>query len=162
MNDAWGYNSDEVQGETEMNGPKALRDAYKALKQQNDELNQKLTSFLETQQKQQMATVFSTLGVPEAAQKLYQGDANPEAVSAWVNEMRSAFGTGTAQGDTTPAPVQTQPALNAEQAEQYQRMTQAGSEGTPMGNVEAAQLGVNNATDLQGLIAAFQNGMNRQ
>ena len=46
----WGYDENDAQGDlgnsTEAEGPKGLRDAYKSLKQQNDELNQKLTSFL--------------------------------------------------------------------------------------------------------------------
>jgi hypothetical protein len=158
MNDAWGYDANDGQDETQMNGPKALRDAYKALKAQNDELNQKLTSFLESQQKSQMATVFSTLGVPGAVD-LYQGEPDPEKARAWVDSMRGVFGNGAVQGDT-PAPVQ--PAVTDDQQAALQRMTEAGQHGTPMGNVEAAQSGVNSATDMQSLIAAFANGMNRQ
>jgi hypothetical protein len=41
---------------------------------------------------------------------------------------------------------------------QFERMTAAGQEGTPVGNFEAAHAAVNDATDLNGLINAFQNG----
>lgn len=158
MNDAWGYESENLD-ESQMNGPKALRDAYKALKQQNDELNSKLTSFLESQQKQQMSTVFTTLGVPGAAD-LYQGEPDPEKAKAWVDTMRGVFGSGTAQGEV--APVSSPPAITDDQQAALQRMTEAGQSGVPMGNIDAAQAGVNGAGNLQELIAAFQNGINRQ
>lgn len=158
MNDAWGYESENLD-ESQMNGPKALRDAYKALKQQNDELNSKLTSFLESQQKQQLSTVFTTLGVPGAAD-LYQGEPDPEKAKAWVDTMRGVFGSGTAQGEV--APVSSPPAITDDQQAALQRMTEAGQSGVPMGNIDAAQAGVNGAGNLQELIAAFQNGINRQ
>ena len=160
MNDAWGYSSENDDlGNSPQDGPKALRDAYKALKQQNDDLNQKLTSFLETQQKQQMATVFSTLGVPGAAD-LYQGEPDPEKAKAWVDTMRGVFGSGTVQGDVTP--VSSPPAITDDQQAALQRMTEAGQNGVPMGNIDAAQSAVNGAGNLQELLAAFQNGVNRQ
>ena len=57
MNDNWGYEDNAGQGEN-LDGPKALRDAYSALKKQNEDLNSKLTSFLEREEKQRVATVF--------------------------------------------------------------------------------------------------------
>lgn len=159
MNDAWGYDSNDGLDENQMDGPKALREAYKALKAQNTELNQKLTSFLESQQKQQMSAVFTTLGVPGAAD-LYQGEPDPEKAKAWVDTMRGVFGSGTAQGEV--APVSTQPAITDDQQAALQRMTEAGQAGVPMGNIDAAQAGVNGASNLQELLAAFQNGVNRQ
>ena len=159
MNDAWGYDSNEGLDEAQANGPKALRDAYKALKQQNEDLNAKLTSFLENQQKQQMGQVFTALGVPGAAD-LYTGEPDPEKAKAWVDSMRGVFGSGTAQGEATP--VSTPPAITDDQQAALQRMTEAGQAGVPMGNIDAAQAGVNGASNLQELLAAFQNGMNRQ
>ena len=151
MNDAWGMGNDEDQDNLPGDGPKALRDAYKALKQQNDDLNSKLTSFLEGQKKQQLETVFTSLGVPGAA-SLYQGEPDPDKAKAWVETMRATFGNGTVQGEPAPAPIQ--PAITEEKQAQYEAMTQAGMTGTPMGNFDAAAAAVNSATSMQDLINA--------
>lgn len=154
MNDSWGYEDNAGQGEN-LDGPKALRDAYAALKKQNEELNGKLTSFLEDQQKQKLASVFESLGVPGAAQ-VYQGDADPEKAKAWVESMRGVFGNGSAQGDPAPAA----PAFTQDQQAALQQMTQAGSDGVPMGNFEAASAAVGQANSIDELIAGFQKGIN--
>lgn len=155
MNDAWSNYGDET------NNGGGLRQFAEAMQAQNKELLSRLDAMENERKQERLESVFNNLGVPEAS-KVYKGDATPEAATAWVTEMRSVFGNGIAQGEPVQAPVQTQPALTEEQASQFQRMTEAGSQGVPMGNVEAAQLGVNNATDLESLIAAFNNGMNRQ
>ena len=153
----WGFEgNDDANGlgnSTEGNGPKALRDAYEAMKKQNDELNQKLTSFLEEQQTAKMATVFESLGVP-GAQAVYQGPADPQKAKEWVDTMRATFGGGQPQ---QAAEVATPPALPASMQSQFERLTAAGSEGNPVGNVEAAQAAVNDANDIQGLINSFKN-----
>ena len=150
----WGFeDNDANQGNsTEANGPKALRDAYEAMKKQNEELTSKLTSFLEEQTRSKMATVFESLGVP-GAQAVYQGDADPEKAKAWVESMRSVFGGQPQAAAEQPAP----PALPPSMQSQFERLTQAGNEGTPMGNVEAAQGAINDASDTQALINAFKN-----
>ena len=156
MNDSWGYeNTDATQGGENLDGPGPLRDAYKALKKQNEELNSKLTSFLEFQEKQKLAGVFESLGVPEAV-KVYQGDADPEKAKAWVESMRGVFGNGSAQGiDPTPAA----PVISQGQQAALQQMTQAGHEGVPMGNFEAAASAVGSANSIEELIAGFQKGV---
>ena len=151
----WGFENDDNAGlgnSTEANGPKALRDAYEAMKRQNEELNQKLTSFLEDQQKQQMAKVFESLGVP-GAQAAYQGPADPEKAKAWVESMRTVF------GGAAPAAAEqsAQPKLPESMQAQFERMSQAGSGSGAMGNVEAAQAAVNDANDVQALINSFKN-----
>jgi hypothetical protein len=152
----WGFeNSDanDLGNGTEGNGPKALRDAYEAMKKQNDELSQKLTSFLEEQAQQKMATVFESLGVP-GAQAAYQGPNDPAKAKEWVDQMRSVFGGGQPPAVEQPTTPTLPPSMQA----QYERMNAAGSEGTPLGNVEAAQAAVNDATDVNALINAFKNG----
>jgi hypothetical protein len=153
----WGFEGNNDAGDlgnsTEGSGPKALRQAYEAMKKQNDELNQKLTSFLEEQQTAKMATVFESLGVP-GAQAVYQGPADPLKAKEWVDTMRATFGGGQPQkAAEQPAP----PALPPSMQSQFERLTAAGSEGNPVGNVEAAQAAVNDATDLSGLINSFKN-----
>jgi hypothetical protein len=152
----WGFEDDSnnagLGNSTEANGPKALREAYEAMKKQNDELNQKLTSFLEQQQREQMAKVFESLGVPQAA-NAYDGPADPEKAKAWVESMRSVF------GGAAPAAAEqsTQPKLPESMQAQFERMSQAGAGQDALGNVEAAQAAVNDANDVQGIINSFRN-----
>lgn len=152
----WGFEDDNVLdlgNSNEATGPKALRDAYEAMKKQNEELNQRLTSFLEEQAQQKMATVFESLGVP-GAQAAYQGPNDPQKAKEWVDQMRSVFGGGQPQQVAEqPAPPTLPPSMQA----QFERMTQAGSEGVPVGNFEAAQAAINDASDPQALINAFKN-----
>lgn len=155
----WGYENDganDLGNNTEGNGPKALRDAYEAMKKQNEDLNAKLTSFLEDQAREKMATVFESLGVP-GAQAAYQGPNDPQKAKEWVESMRSVFGGGQPQQAAVEQPPA--PTLPPSMQAQYERMTQAGQNGVPVGNVEAAQAAVNDANDLQGLLDAFKNGM---
>lgn len=159
----WGYEDESNTGQgndNEMSGPKALRDAYDKLKQQNDELNSKLTSFLEDQAREKMSTVFQSLGVPEA-QSVYQGPNDPQKAKEWVESMRSVFG-GNSQGGNpaTETVVEQQPAgLPPSMQRQFDQFVSAGQEGQPLGNLEAAQAAVNDANDIQSLVQAFQNGM---
>lgn len=152
----WGFENNDganLGNGNEAGGPKALRDAYEAMKKQNEELNQKLTSFLEEQTRSKMATVFESLGVP-GAQAVYQGEADPEKAKAWVESMRGVFGGAAPQAAEQQ---QVTPKLPDSMQAQFERMSQAGSQGQPLGNVEAAQAAVNDATDLQGLINSFKN-----
>lgn len=151
----WGYEDDASDlGNTEANGPKALRDAYEAMKKQNDELSSQLTSFLEEQRAQKMATVFESLGVP-GAQAAYTGPNDPQKAAEWVESMKQVFGGGQPQQAAEVQPIT--PTLPPSMQAQYERLSQAGSEGIPVGNVEAAQAAVNDANDPQALINAFRN-----
>lgn len=154
----WGYDDSdngELGNTTEMNGPKALRDAYEALKKQNDDLNSKLTSFLEEQEKSKVSQVFESLGIPGAA-SVYQGPADPAKAKEWAEQMRSVFGGGN-QGGTPPVADSTPaPAMDQGQQDQYQRMTEAGQAGVPLGNMDAAFAAVGDAGNVNDLIAAFQ------
>lgn len=155
MNDAWGYDETETAQEPGHNdGPKALRDAYAALKKQNEELITALNADRQERAKEKVKSVFSELGVPGAAD-LYQGEPDPEKARAWAESMRAAFGSG-AQG-TSPAPSSTPPAptLDASAAAQLQQFNEAGQTGTPLGNFEAANAAVSQAPDLNSLIAAM-------
>jgi hypothetical protein len=152
----WGFEDDgalDLGNGNEATGPKALRDAYEAMKKQNDELSQKLTSFLEEQTQQKMATVFQSLGVPEA-QAAYQGPNDPQKAKEWVDQMRSVFGGGQPQ---QAAEQPAQPTLPPSMQAQFERMNQAGNEGVPVGNFEAAQAALNDASDTQAIINSFKN-----
>jgi hypothetical protein len=160
----WGFEENDDNGlgnDTELNGPKALRDAYAAMKKQNDELNAKLTSFLEREEKQRLASVFENLGIPGAA-SVYQGPADPKAAEEWANSMKQVFGGN--QGGTPPvADTASEPqnvpqtgAIPPSMQAQFERVAQAGLDGTPQGNFEAAQSELGNASSVNDLIAAMQ------
>ncbi len=151
----WGYenNDDNTQAGNTPDGPKALRDAYDALKKQNEDLNSKLTSFLESQAKQQKASMFEALGVPGAAD-LYTGEADPEKAKAWIQSMQSVFGN--AGGNPAPV-VNSEPALSDAQKHQMQMMSQAGQGEAALGSFEAAQTGIGGANSIDDLLVAMKN-----
>lgn len=160
----WGFDEDDNDsnglGNDELNGPKALRDYVKKLQAQNEDLNSKLTSFLEDQAKSKLTSVFENLGIPDAA-KVYQGPADPKAAEEWAKSMQQVFGSNT-QGGTPPVAGEAaaEPVLPASMQSQFQRMTEAGQNGTPTGNMEAAQASIGNASTNADIIAAFER-MNR-
>lgn len=149
MNDAWGYTDEQQNNENLNNGPKPLRDAYEAQKKANDDLMKRLAALEAQNTRNTAADLIEAQGVQRSAAKHYNGDADPEKVTAWVNDLRNAFGVASEQSQTI------EPVLDASQKDQYQRMTQAGSAGTPVGNYEAAQQSINDATSREELLAAF-------
>lgn len=156
MNDAWGYEENQQQNQQpEGDGPKALRDAYAALKKQNEELIASLTADREERAREKVSSVFSELGVPEAA-KLYTGEPDPTKAKEWAETMKAAFGTSSTQ---TQAPAsdnsQASPLGDAATQQQFQQMTEAGQGSTPLGNFQAAEAAVGSANDLNSLIAAM-------
>jgi hypothetical protein len=154
----WGFENDDAnQGDPTQNGPKALRDAYDAMKQQNKELSDGLAAIQKDLRDAKLASTFEALGVPGAA-TLYQGDADPAKVTEWVTTMKNTFG-GQTQGTPEATPqVPQAPALEGEALAQFQRMTEAGQMGQPLGTIEQAQANVNDATNLDALLAAMKFG----
>lgn len=154
----WGYeNSNDAgqAGTNENTGPKALRDAYEALKKQNEELKDGLATIQKDLQKQKIQGTLSELGIPETAAEQYKGEADPAKVREWATTMQSIFGgsAGTSATPTTSVPT---PGLEADAAAQLQRMNEAGQSGTPLGNAEAAMGRIADANDLQGLLSAWK------
>lgn len=152
----WGFDdsADPNLDPNNMNGPKALREAYDKQKQRNDELEAKFAALQADLNQQKVASVFNELGVPGAA-SLYKGDADPEKIKEWATTMKSVFGNGAPDPNDTVPPVPPV-ALEGDQAAQLQRMNEAGQQGAPLGNAEAAFGRVNDATDIQGLINAWR------
>lgn len=155
----WGIEDDaNLAGTTENTGPKALRDAYTALKQQNAELANGLAAVNKQLRDTAVTSTLSTLGIPAAAASQYTGEADPEKVREWATTMQTIFGGGSGMPNT-PNPVdqqQSPPALTPDQQAQFNRMNDAGQQGQPLGNVEAANARINDATDLTGLLAAWK------
>lgn len=160
----WGYEDNDNAGQdndTELNGPKALRDAYAALKKQNEETTAMVRELLNEKKQSQIAAVFESLGAPQAA-KVYTGEPDPAKAKEWFDTMSSVFGNGSVPGSNPATAVDSTPAISPEQQAQLQRMTEAGQSGVPMGNMDAAFAAVNGADNLKDLIAGFQNASRTQ
>lgn len=156
----WGIEDDtNLAGTNENTGPKALRDAYDALKQQNKELADGLAAVNKQLRDTSVGATLSELGIPATAAEQYKGEADPTKVREWATQMQSLFGGGQAvTPGSTPSPTdQAQPqGLAPDVAQQLQQMQEAGSQGTPLGNMEAALGKVGDANDLKGLLSAWQ------
>jgi hypothetical protein len=155
MSDAWGLDDDNYDSGDQPvgDGPKPLRDAYKAQKEKNAALEARLAALEAATQKAQAQSVFQTLGVDPNVAAMYSGEPDPEKIKGWVDNMRAAFG-GTA---TTAPPVSTEPVLSADAQAQYQRLSEAGQGGTPLGNAEAALASIKDARSTEDLLAAWKN-----
>jgi len=153
----WGIeDANDLGGNNENSGPKALRDAYDALKQQNKELQDGLATVQTQLRNQAVGAALSELGIPAAAAEQYKGEADPAKVREWATSMQALFGGGQAvTPGSTPNPVETQQSIDPATAQQLQQMQEAGQQGQPLGNYEAAHGRLNDATDIQGLISAW-------
>jgi hypothetical protein len=147
MTDAWG-NTDE--NENLNNGPKPLRDAYEAQKKANEELMKRLAKLEAMANQNTAADLIEAQGVNRSVAKYYNGEADPEKVTSWVNDLRSAFGAAPAQ-DAQPS----EPVLNSNDQTKYQNLLNAGANSAPIGNMDAAMSAINDATSTAERIAAF-------
>lgn len=153
MNDAWGYQNDDNEGQSNDNenqGPKALREAYKAQGELLKQMKAQMDADRLERQQEKLAATFESQGVPGALAH-YKGEADPTKAAEWIATMKATFGTGAPTGGN---PETIAPALNADQQSQLQRMTEAGQDGVPMGGLEAAQAAIGNAETIQDLINA--------
>jgi hypothetical protein len=146
----WGNeDTSDLGTDNEMSGPKALRDAYEAMKKQNQDLQNSLQAIQTDLKQQKVASTLNELGVPAEAASVYSGDSDPEKVKEWAQSMKTYFGGG---ATSTPVidnlPNQTLP---TDVATQYQNITEAGQQGQPLGNGEAAFGRINDANSIQGL-----------
>lgn len=151
MNDAWGYDENDADQQIPNDGPKGLRDYAKDQKARADALEKRLTAMESIVKQTQVADLIESQGVARSAAKFYQGEADPEKITSWVNDMRSTFG-----GAPSPSDRSADPVLNADDQEQYQRMLQAGANGTTPGNYEVAHQAILSAGSTAERIAAFQ------
>lgn len=152
----WGYDDNDNAGQdntTELDGPKALREAYAALKKQNEEVTAMVSELLAEKKSAQTREVFESLGIPEAARSLAPTD--PAEAKKWAETLKAAFSGSGEQGGTPPV-ADSQPALAPDAQAQYQRMTEAGQQGTPLGGMDAAFAAVGDANSTNDLIAAFK------
>lgn len=154
MNDAWGY--DETDDTDVSNGPKPLRDAYKAQREANKELMERLAKLEERDKSNQVKDLFESQGLPRSAAKYYSGDASEDAINAFVNDMRSAFGGAAPAQPSTP--VATTPAISPTDQQKLQAMMQAGADGNTAGNYDVAMNAMSDSNlSTADRIAAWQN-----
>lgn len=152
----WGIeDANDLGGNSDNSGPKALRDAYEALKQQNQELQSGLATVQQQLRNQTVGATLSELGIPAAAAEQYKGEADPTKIREWATSMQSLFGGGQATTPGSTPPVETPQGIDPAVAQQLQQMQEAGQQGQPLGNFEAATGRLNDATDIQGLISAW-------
>lgn len=152
----WGIeDANDLGGNNDNSGPKALRDAYDALKQQNQELQNGLAAVQKQLRDQSVGVTLSELGIPAAAAEQYKGEADPTKIREWATQMQSLFGGGQAATPGSTPPVETPQGIDPAVAQQLQQMQEAGQQGQPLGNFEAAAGRLNDATDIQGLISAW-------
>lgn len=155
----WGIEDDTNLGGNNDNlpGPKALRDAYEAMKKQNEQLQSGLQAVQQELTQQKVASTLSELGIPATAAQQYKGEADPEKVREWATTMQSIFGGGSGAPNTPTSTDQPQQAIDPNVAQQMQRFNEAGQQGTPLGNAEMAAARIGDATDIKGLLAAWQS-----
>lgn len=130
MNDAWGYDENDNQQDPNLNnGPKPLRDAYAAQKKANDELMARLAVLEAENKRTKVADLFESQGAPRSAAQYYGGDPDADKVSAYINDMRAAFG-----GAPAPAATPAAPTIDPNDAQKLQSLMQAGANGAVPGN----------------------------
>lgn len=152
----WGIeDANDLGGNNDNSGPKALRDAYDALKSQNQELQNGLAAVQKQLRDQSVGVTLSELGIPAAAAEQYKGEADPTKIREWATQMQSLFGGGQAVTPGSTPPVETPQGIDPSVAQQLQQMQEAGQQGQPLGNFEAAAGRLNDATDINGLISAW-------
>lgn len=155
MSDAWGYEEDEQgQPDNDYQGPKPLRDAYNKMKQKNADLEARLDAIEKQSKQNEVRTVFQTLGVDPGIAANYTGENTPEAISSWVDNMRTAFGGTATSATPTPPP---EPTLSQDTQSQYQRMNEAGQSGAPLTNAEAVMASIRDAQSVNDIISAWKN-----
>lgn len=145
MSNEWditGENGDE----NVTDGPKPLRDAYKAQKEANQKLMERLEKLEAVNNRNAAADLIEAAGAKRTLAKHYTGDPDPDKISSWLNDIRDSLGVA-------PQAAQTDTSLATETQAQYEKMNQQGATGTVMGNMDAASADMSTANSTQDLIA---------
>lgn len=133
----WGYddNDDNTQAGENLDGPKALREAYKKQGEKLDKALEYIEKMEARDREKSLTSTFESLGVPGAA-SVYQGDPDPEKAKAWVQSMQSVFGGTVAHA--TDNSQSAQPTLAPETQSAFQAFNTAGTDAEVMTRYEAA------------------------
>lgn len=156
MSDVW---ADEIDAQDQGNNTiKTLRELH----DKDRETIKALTSRLdELENKAKVSVVSESLksaGMNPAVAKFYQGDADPAAVAAWIEENKSIFGAqpglepgGEPVVEETPSPITT-----PQQQQDYQRILDAGVDGVPPTHFNEALGALNAAKTREELQEVFR------
>lgn len=131
----------------------------KALEGQVTALNQSRTVDV-------VSGVLKSAGINPGAAKFYQGEADPTAVQAWVQENAELFGGATApsaqsltpndgMGEMRPASITVPPILPEAQQMDYVRMLNAGVDGVPPSNYNDIMGALTSATSEEDFYTAM-------
>jgi hypothetical protein len=131
------------------NANKALKDAYRAQKDQNQKLMERLEALEAVNRRNTAADLIEAAGAKRSLAKHYTGDADPDKVNTWLNDFRDALGVAPSQTETTGT------SLATETQAQYEKMNQQGSGAATVGNLEAIAGDLSGANSTADLIAAL-------
>jgi hypothetical protein len=161
MSDVWTDDNYDDQQPQDNNTVKTLRALHDADKETIKELKSRLDALEADRKVNVVAESLKSAGMNPAVAKFYQGDADPAAVAAWIDENKSVFGAAPAPeagGEPDPAPVPS-PVSTPQQQQDYQRILDAGVDGVPPTHFNEA-LGALNAAktreELQEVFRRFQ------
>lgn len=148
---------------------KALRAKIKADNDNMKELRQEVASLRATQREAVVVGTLKSAGLNPAVAKFYQGESDPTAVQAWVQENASLFGANPNPApqseNETPSPLGGMPpatqaelrqsALTPNEQVDYSRMLNAGVDGVPPSNYNDIMGALSSATTNEDLMAAI-------
>lgn len=140
------YDSNAWDQQDEGNGKSGIRQYIESLEAKVKAIEEREAKVQADAAKAVKTATFESLGIKPTVASLYQGEANPDAIKSWVDDMRGAFGgaapeQGGQQDQTSQTPAE--PVLNGDQQQQYQRMVEAGQ-----GSADTSTM-----TDLQSRLA---------
>lgn len=156
----WGFddaNDANPANTNEGNGGGGLRQFAEAVKAENKALKDQLAAIQGDLNRQKVESTLATLGIPAEAASQYRGELEPEKVREWATTMQSIFGGQQAMpAPNSVVPQASEPAMPASMQNQYQRMNEAGASLQGVGNEEALQGRINDATSIQDLLGAWK------
>lgn len=159
MSDVWtDDNYDDVQPQ-DNNTIKTLRALHDSDKETIKELKARLDALESAGKVNVVAESLKSAGMNPAVAKFYQGDADPAAVAAWIEENKPIFGAqpaldageGEPPAEQVPSPITT-----PQQQQDYQRVLDAGVDGVPPTHFNEALGALNAAKTREELQEVFR------
>lgn len=140
------YDNNAWESQDEGNGKSGIRQYIESLENEVKAMKAERAQEKASAEKAVKTATFESLGIKPTVASLYQGEANPDAIKSWVDDMRGAFGgaapePGAQQGQASQN--QAEPVLNGDQMQQYRNMVEAGQN----------QADTNTLTDLNARLA---------
>lgn len=157
MSDVWTDDNYDEQPQ-DNNTIKTLRALHDADRETIKNLTARLDELEKDKKVNVVAASLKSAGMNPAVAKFYQGDAEPAAVAAWIEENKSIFGAqpglepgGEPPVDDTPSPITT-----PQQQQSYQRVLDAGTDGTPPAHFDEALTALSAAKSREELQEVFK------